>query len=130
MINDVLNNFRIYFPTVANRMISYQDSGDFEITVRCDDGETYIYDDLDRTIRMLPPDGELMTEDVWRREFGRRLRKRMARKGLTQSELAEKVGVSQVMLSNFMTGRSMPGFYIVDKLARALDCSVDDFRYI
>lgn len=129
MLDEMLKNLQLYFPTVASRMIEYQDSGDFELVVRCDNSETFIYDDLDKTIRMLPSDSESMTEDMWRREFGRRLRKRMIRKGMTQSELAEKVGISQVMLSNYITGRSMPGFYIVDKLVRALDCSTDDLRY-
>ena len=130
MLDRLVKNLQLYFPSVANRITSCKETDDFELMVRCDNGETFIYDDIDRSILLLPTDGNSMTEETWRQEFGRRLRKRMARKGMTQSELAEIVGISQVMLSNFMTGRSMPGFYIVDKLARALDCSVDDFRYI
>jgi DNA-binding Xre family transcriptional regulator len=111
-------------------MTSYRESGDFEIIVECDDGYTFAYDDLDKTIRMLPADSNNMSEEMWHREFGRKLRKLMFRKGLTQIELANKVGISQATLSNYITGRNMPGFYIIDKLARALDCSTDDFRYI
>ena len=126
----MLKNLQLYFPTIANHAVSYQETNDFELTIQCDDGETVIYDDLDKTVRVLPPNGGVDDETLWRQEFGRRLRKRMVRKGLTQQELADEVGISQVMLSNYITGRSMPGFYIVDKIARALDCSVDDFRYV
>lgn len=130
MTSEVLHNFQLYFPSIAKHMTSYRDYGDFEIVVECDDGYTFAYDDLDKTIRMLPNDSDTMTEEMWRREFGRRLRKRMVRNGLTQFDLANKIGVSQAMLSNYMTGRSMPSLLIADKLARALNCSIDDFRYI
>lgn len=129
MLDSMLQNLKLYFPSIAESMVSYQESDNFEITVQCDDGSSFVYDDLDKTIRAIPADGGIGDESVWRREFGRRLRKRMIRNGLTQEDLANMVGISQSMLSNFMTGRSMPGLYIVDKLARALDCSVDDFIY-
>ena len=128
MLESIINNLELYFPTVAKCMTAYRQIDDFEIMAYTDDGDRYVYDDLNRTIRMLPRYEDTMTESVWRREFGIRLKHRMIRRGLTQQELANEVGISQVMLSNYMTGRSMPSFYIVDKLARALDCSVDDLR--
>ena len=129
MVRDIIQNLELYFPTIHKHMTSARELRDYELMVYCDDDSRFLYDDLDKTIRRLPSSGEDITEDVWRREFGYRLKKIMIRKGLTQQELAERIGTSQVMLSNYMTGRSMPGFYMVDKIARALDCSIDDFRY-
>ena len=129
MCESMFENLKTYFPTVGNHAVSYKETDDFELTVLCDDGSCVIYDDLDRTIRMLPPKDAAMTEAVWRREFGTRLRKRMTRKGYTQQEFAELIGTSQTMLSNYINGHCVPSFYIVDKIARALDCSIDDLRY-
>lgn len=129
MSNSILENFKLYFPSVASRMTSYKRLDDFEIAVQCDDGSTVIFDDMERSIRPLPPKGESWTEELWQREFGRRLRKRMMHKGMTQAELANKIGTSQVMISNYINGRCTPGLYIADKIANALDCSIDDLRY-
>lgn len=130
MITDIVENFKSYFPSVEKHATSYRKLGDFELVVYCDDGDRLIYDDFDKSIRSLPPSDDVMTEEIWRREFGLKLRKLIARKGVTQLELANMVGISQTMLSNYINGRCMPGFYIVDKLARALECSIDDLRYI
>lgn len=130
MCSSMFENLKLYFPTVASHAVSYEETDDFELIIHRDDGECVIYDDLDRTVRVLPSKDTALTEEVWRREFGRRLRKRMVRKGYTQQEFANMVGTSQTMLSNYMNGRCVPSFYMVDKIARALDCSVDDFRYV
>jgi transcriptional regulator with XRE-family HTH domain len=34
--------------------------------------------------------------------------------------------ISQSMISHYMTGRALPGYTILKKIANALDCSVDD----
>ena len=130
MVHDILENFKLYFPSMDKIATSYHRSGEFELTVYCDNGDRFIYDDFDKSIRSLPSTNDDITEEIWKREFRYRLRKRMAQKGITQLELANMVGTSQTMLSNYINGRCMPGFYIVDKIAKALDCSIDDLRYV
>lgn len=55
-------------------------------------------------------------------EIIRELRKK---KGLTQVELAEKVGISNVSLSNYERGTQMPDLITLAKIAVELDVSTD-----
>jgi transcriptional regulator with XRE-family HTH domain len=49
-----------------------------------------------------------------------------ARAGLTQQELAERVGSDQAQISGYETGRIVPSGPRLQELAKALDCSADD----
>lgn len=51
-----------------------------------------------------------------------RLKIKRLEKGLTQDELAKKVGVIKVTISNYETGLRFPRKEILDKLAVALEC--------
>lgn len=48
------------------------------------------------------------------------------RKNLTQKQLAEKSGVGRTTISNIENGIYVPGVDIAIRLARALDCAVED----
>ena len=62
-------------------------------------------------------------------EFRQRLRRLMTRQGVSQLELSELTGIPQSTISNYLTGKFLPGFYNMDKIAKALKCSIDEFRY-
>ena len=53
------------------------------------------------------------------------IRKARKEKGLTQKELAEKVGVTQGNLSSWETDRWKPDLDALKKLCEALNCSAD-----
>lgn len=59
-------------------------------------------------------------------EFGRLLTSRIKVSGMTQSALAEKLGVSQSCISQFASGRHKPQKDTLERLAEALDCAVSD----
>lgn len=126
----MIENFKVQFPYVYNDMEHCYAIGDWEMVVQLSDGRAILYDDLDKTIRNLPRDRYRMSEDESRSEFGFRLSKLMYRKGITQMELAERAGLTQAQLSKYITGKTTPSFYTVDKIAKALDCSIDTFRYV
>lgn len=48
------------------------------------------------------------------------------RKGLTQSELASKCGVTQQAISQYESGYREPNLEMLKKLASALECTVDE----
>ena len=114
---------------LENNSECYKNKWD-EIIIKTKDGEVYLYDLFDKSIRTLPEDRTNITEKQCRKEFGRRLRRIMWFRGMTQIELSEKTGIQQYAISNYTTGRTTPSFYIVDKIAKALHCSMDDFRYV
>jgi transcriptional regulator with XRE-family HTH domain len=59
-------------------------------------------------------------------QFGRRLKALREQRGLSQSELGEKAGVKEMIISHFETGaRPAASAATLVKLANALDVSID-----
>ena len=126
-LDRLISEFERNFPRLATRINNgYIDKCGLLIVVM-DDGEAVAYDDVLKTIRTLP--STTMDEEEFRREFGNRLWRTMADRGITQFELSELTGITQPALSNYIRGRVMPSFYAVDKIAKALGCSTEVFRY-
>lgn len=71
-----------------------------------------------------------LTEEQERREFGRALRRMMQRKCVSQEELANRINTSQTMISHYMTGRCIPNMIMGRKIAKVLNCSLDELFYI
>lgn len=124
----IFEHMDMYWHNITSRAVAVEYSGYFEIVVTVEDGTRYLYNDLDEAIRRLP-DRDTMTEEECLREFGYRLSNIMRCKGFTQEILSEMTGISQARISNYIRGKVSPGFYIIDKIARALNCPVDDLRY-
>lgn len=129
MSNTIFENLVLYFPNIADQMVKSRGDGNGGLIVNLRNGDTIFYDDINKSIRNLPRNSNSMTEEECRKEFGIRLRKLMFRKGVTQAELSDMTGIQQSALSNYITGKTSPSFYNVDKIAKALECSVDIFRY-
>lgn len=68
-----------------------------------------------------------ITEEQEKKEFAYRLRSLMGRKWITQEQLAEMTGTSQVMISRYVRGETMPNLVMGRKIAKALGYSIDDF---
>src|SRR5260370_112584 len=69
--------------------------------------------------------GSLTPYDRRRAAFGARLRELRRTTGLNQALLAERLGVTQSMVSKFETARDVPTLEMVDRLADALGLSAD-----
>ena len=57
--------------------------------------------------------------------FSERLKELRLKKGLTQTELGEKVGVKQNTFTNWENGKREPSFENLIKLADLLEVSID-----
>lgn len=129
MANYIFENMQSYYPFLSERMVSYKKVGPYELIIKTNDGETILYDDVNHSIRRLPRDSNNMTEQEVSVEFRQRLRRLMTQQGVSQLELSELTGIPQSTISNYLTGKFLPGFYNMDKIAKALKCSIDEFRY-
>lgn len=130
MSNCMRKNLETYFPFIAEQAVGYFENGSFELLIELNNGSVVSYDEIEHSIRYLPQDSNNLTEAECKNEFGIRLNRIMRRKGITQFELSEMTGITQPAISNYMTGKTTPSFYNVDKIAKALDCSIEEFRYI
>ena len=57
--------------------------------------------------------------------IGERIKQLRTIAGLTQSELAEKVGLTYVQIGRYETGKSNPSSKVLQKLASTLETSAD-----
>ena len=127
--NPLYENLKLYHGYLINDIMSVMVVDENMLHITLSDGRTMSYDDISRTVRNLPSDSHSMTEQECRNEFGYRLRKKMYRKGLTQNDISLMTGIARTQLSSYMNGKHTPSLYIVDKIAKALGCSIDDFTY-
>lgn len=123
--------FLCHYGYYEDHVVRYGYSSDErELLIYLDDGDMMLYDPLEDTCRSIPKDSRSMTELECNKEFAARLRNAMRRNRCSQQQLAVRTGLTQSAISNYLTGRRMPSFYIIDKIAKALRCSVDEFRYL
>jgi transcriptional regulator with XRE-family HTH domain len=64
-----------------------------------------------------------LADRVWGTKFPARLRDRRLALGLTQRQLAERVGVSDALIGHYETGITKPSFEALVRLAEALGVS-------
>lgn len=103
---------------------------DWDLLISFEDGRKVIYDRFTGYHRNVFYDSvRELTDEQEKQEFARRLRTMMKRKYISQEQLAELVGTSQVMISRYMNGKTLPNVLIIRKIAKVLDCSMDDLFY-
>ena len=61
---------------------------------------------------------------IWLKQFGDRLKRLIHIEGMTQAELAKKIGIDPSRLSKYVTGTHAPDAYMLHRIANALDCDV------
>ena len=125
----LLRNFEMLDPFSYSRMTSYEMPDKFSLIVTLDDGSKLLYDDMEDSTRYLNLDPTSLTDDEMLNEFRYRLRHAMRSRGYNQLMLAEDAGISEVMISRYLTGVSVPSFLNVMKIAKALKCSLDELWY-
>ena len=69
------------------------------------------------------------SDDDIKRYFRYKLERLIKKNNISQSELAEEIGVSRQVIAQYLTGGSLPSFVTIKKLSLALNCSVEDFYY-
>lgn len=124
-----IDNFTMHFPLVARNAVDWEECSTFGLIITMNDGSHVFYNDIDNSIRNLPDDREHMSEIEFRRVFSDRLYNLLIRKHMTQNDLAELTGIPQPAISSYINGRRTPSFFTIDKIAKALGCSVDEFRW-
>lgn len=65
-----------------------------------------------------------MTEAEWRQEFTKKLQRKMDREGMDQRRLAQKTGLSEATISNYISGQRTPKIYPLVQIAKALKASL------
>ena len=131
-MNEVLlKNFELDYPRWSERVVNYRTTNaPWELIFELDDGQVMMYDMMERICRRLPSTKIWPEEGSFNEDFGWRLRRAMAIRGVSQEELADRTNMSQATISHYVMGKRSPSFYNIDRIAKALDCSIDELRYL
>lgn len=127
----LMQKIKLVYPNLASMIkTSKEVLGGRELEFKLTDDRAYIFDSHQETLRRLPVNSKRMTKDEFKIEFGYRLRKMLEVKGVSQRELSRRSGIIQSDISTYINGKKIPSFHNVDRIAKALDISVDELRYI
>ncbi|WP_407450026.1 helix-turn-helix domain-containing protein [Fibrobacter sp.] len=128
-MEELYARFKMHFPVIEETVVSCRKRSNQELILDLSDGISISYYDRDNSIHRLPNPNEPLTVDDYKIEFGRRLYRMMDERHVTQEWLAAATGITQHTISDYVTGKVSPSYYNVDKIAKALGCSMDVFRY-
>lgn len=122
----IMERFETYYPDLYKQSIDWWPSDRYHITVKLEDGMLFEFDSNDNTIRRVRSSPNTKDAEVIKKDVGYNLQKVITSRGIPQSEIAERSGITPAMLSRYIHGTSMPGVDKVYALAAALGCRVVD----
>jgi transcriptional regulator with XRE-family HTH domain len=64
-------------------------------------------------------------ERIWRKKFGDKIKRMIHIRNMTQGQLAFELGISEVVLSRYITGTCMPDPYRLQQIANILECDLN-----
>lgn len=123
----VYEEFKIYFPEIERNVVGYIFREELdELVLDMKDGSRCVYDELNTSLGTISHeiDRKWMTEADWYEEFRHILKRRMRVKGISQQKLSVMTNLSQSMINQYTTGRSLPSVYALELIESALDCDL------
>lgn len=122
VMQEAIRGFEMFYPELVDDVLEYREDRVGYLIVELRDGRILIYDDITTDIQ----DSSVLDS---KKDFGRRLRLILNRKGISQKELAERSRVAESSICMYISGRRNPTYQTVCAFAEVLKCSTDDFRY-
>lgn len=122
----ILEQFEIYYPSLYEQTVDWWASGRMFISVKIRDGNMFEFNPMDNSIRRIRTKEYIEDETVRRKAFGSNLEKMVPLSGLTKSELAEKLGITNAMMSRYIRGTSMPSVDKAFQIANAIGCKIEE----
>lgn len=121
----ILNEFEMYHPGFYKQAVDWWASGRMSISVKLQDGSVFEYNQLENTLRKVNTD--VSADDAsMTKSFGKNVQKHIPFCGMSHGQLAEKLGITNAMLSRYIHGNSAPSAVKAFKIAKALGCTVDE----
>ena len=133
---NALRKFELMYPRLYSQIVSHIMIAEFETLFTLEDGTKVIFDELtDRCIRLRPRDENSpdLSKEEWRLEFARQLKKKLAVRGISQRELADRLGMTEVTVSKYVNGTQMPDSYTVYRISNIINCPLIElinFNYL
>lgn len=130
LIGEYMHQVYLYFPDLLGEVVHAREYVQFMLLLETNTKYDYFYNITNNVLIPIPKDDKNLDKESFRRIFGVLLRRALECSGLTQEELSEKTGIPQPNISDYLYGKHFPSFYQIDKMAKAMNCSVEDLRYV
>lgn len=111
-------------------IVEIRELNEWDLIIEFKNGRKVLYDRFTGYYKNIFYDnvGEI-TEEQEKKEFAYRLRSLMNRNRITQEKLSEELNTTQAMISRYVRGETIPSAIMLRKIAKILNCSMDDFFY-
>lgn len=130
LMDEYMHQVYLYFPDLLGEVVHAREYVQFMLLLETNAEYDYFYNITNNVLIPIPKDDKNLDKESFRRIFGVLLRRALECSGLTQEELSEKTGIPQPNISDYLYGKHFPSFYQIDKMAKAMNCSVEDLRYV
>lgn len=130
LMDEYIHQVYLYFPDLLGEVVRVREYVQFMLLLETNTKYDYFYNITNNVLIPIPKDDKNLDKESFRRIFGVLLRRALECSGLTQEELSEKTGIPQPNISDYLYGKHFPSFYQIDKMAKAMNCSVEDLRYV
>ena len=121
----MLKRFELRYPHFYNKAVDWWASGRISIAIKLNDGMILDYNDMDNTIRWVKVDEE-STDESRKAAFGCNLQKFVTHCGMSKGDIAEKLGITNTMLSRYLHGKTMPSLDKGVQIANLMKCRVEE----
>ncbi len=111
-------------------ILEIKELNDWDLLIVFRNGRKVIYDRCTGYFsNVFYQDRNQITDEQEKKEFAYRLRSIMKRRCITQDQLADILNSTQTLISRYVTGETIPGSIMLNRIAKVLNCSMDDFFY-
>lgn len=128
--DDIFEEFKTHHPYMVDNILDYEPRGEFGVRIIGKDGVKYDYHATSKTVRRVDArpvhDFDDLTEERWRSLFSDRLNELMGVQGYSQQTLADYTGLGKGTINNYVNKKATPSAYALSRIARVLNCSVQD----
>ena len=119
----IFAEFAHRYPYLADKVENWFASDKFEITASLIDGEVVTYNQLTKAYTYNRNTTDEVIEEDWGKVFGETLNSKLYNRGISQRQLATDTGISEVTISKYLCGSSIPSAQNISKIAKALGCT-------
>ena len=130
LMDEYMRQVYLYFPGLLGEVVHAREYVYLMLLLETNSKYDYFYNLTNNVLIPIPKSDQDLDKESFKRIFGVLLRRALENSGLTQEELSEKTGIQQARISDYLYGKHFPSFYQIDKMAKAMNCSVDDLRYV
>ena len=126
MTDDLVKEYLFFHRNITiDDIVTAEAIAPYEVRVELTDGTVGVYDGMTKMFCRIRKD-EVITDEEWQLEFGRRLTRSLRLAYMTQEDLANSTGISRRMITKYINGKSTPSALNVSKIAKALNCSTTE----